>query len=155
MKVTGLDGLVKRYGNQTSVSVPVRRAMQKSVLHLSMLAKEQVPVDTGRLRASITTAVDNTPGTPKWGKVGANEKYAPFVEFGTRPHWPPLRALQPWARRHGFPPGKPGAFLVARAIAARGTKAHPFMRPALQNGMAKVENFFRQAMTEIQVRLSG
>lgn len=43
-------------------------------------AKKLCPVDTGRLRASITTE--------KIGKaayaVGTNVEYAPYVEFGTR-----------------------------------------------------------------------
>ena len=41
-------------------------------------AKEDCPVDTGRLRASITSSV-----TGNEGKVGTNVEYAAAQEFGT------------------------------------------------------------------------
>ena len=46
-------------------------------------AKKICPVDTGRLRASITTIVEENPDITRV-KVGTNIKYAPYVEFGTR-----------------------------------------------------------------------
>lgn len=41
-------------------------------------AKEECPVDTGRLRASIGHATDETTAY-----IGTNVKYAPYVELGT------------------------------------------------------------------------
>lgn len=43
-------------------------------------AKLKCPVDTGRLRNSITHEV-NTDG--KFVRIGTNVEYAPYVEFGT------------------------------------------------------------------------
>lgn len=83
-------------------------------------------VDTGRLRASIR------PFFFQGGlaaEVGTNVKYAPFVEFGTRPHWPPKGALQRWAERHGME----SDFLIRRAIAKHGTLAHPFLFPSFED----------------------
>lgn len=45
-------------------------------------AKERTPVDTGRLRSSISGQVEGT-GTGVRGRVGTNVEYAPYVEFGT------------------------------------------------------------------------
>jgi phage gpG-like protein len=67
------------------------------------------------------------------GIVGSAVEYAPFVEFGTRPHWPPIAALETWARRHGT-----SAFVVARAIAQRGTEARNYLRDALKENASKV-----------------
>lgn len=151
----GLDQAVLRINNPALLRVPLTRAMQKSVLYLSGLAKRQAPVDTGRLRSSITTAIDPAPPFPRWGKVGTNVTYAAFAEFGTRPHWPPVGALQPWAQRHGFGEGLRADFLVRRAIARRGTRAQPYLRPALQKSMAQIRRIFAQAMLEIRASING
>lgn len=45
------------------------------------------------------------------------DRYAAFVEYGTRPHTPPVSALQGWADRHGIP-----VWLVVRKIQREGTE---------------------------------
>ena len=54
------------------------------------IAKYLVPVDTGRLRASITFVMGTLDGLPV-AEIGSNVEYAPFVEFGTR-----FMAAQPY-----------------------------------------------------------
>jgi hypothetical protein len=66
-------------------------------------------------------------------RVGSNVKYAPFQELGTRPFWPPLSALETWAKRHGT-----SAFLVARAIATRGIKAVRYLQRALEDNADRI-----------------
>jgi hypothetical protein len=79
--------------------------------------------------------------------------YDVFVEKGSRPHFPPSQALQLWVKRKLLKIGghiksgrKPKgsargrnaeaneikgiAFVVARAISRKGTKAQPFLMPA-------------------------
>lgn len=110
---------------------PVAKDLQRRVLRVHGRAARLCPVDTGRLRSSIrwTIGQDNRGLV---GIVGTDVHYAPYVHNGTRPHFPPPGAMQPWARRHGFPPGAAGAFLVARAISRRGTKPRPFLARALE-----------------------
>src|SRR5512135_1298247 len=96
---------------------PMIEAMRDSTLVVTRSARQNAPVDIGRLRASIVPEVRQRDRIVV-GIVGSNVVYAPYQEFGTRPHWPPLAALEVWARRHGLT-----AFLVARAISRRGTKA--------------------------------
>jgi hypothetical protein len=82
--------------------------------------------------------------------VEANADYASFIEFGTRPHFPPVDALRDWAAK--FLGDERLAFLVARAISRRGTLAHPFLGPALIANMP----VFVQAMTAaVQRGLAG
>lgn len=58
------------------------QAMRKATLIVQRTAKRKVPVDTGRLRASITPEVRKT--QTSWvGVVGSNVQYAPYVELGT------------------------------------------------------------------------
>jgi HK97 gp10 family phage protein len=105
-------------------------------------AKINAPVDTGRLRASITPEVRR--GNPIEGIVGSNVDYAPYMELGTRPHWPPWGAGTPlavWAKRHGI-----SAYLVARAIAKKGTKARRFLQAAYEDNKQRVYAIFDRAV---------
>lgn len=60
-------------------------------------AKRKCPVDTGRLRNSITHTVD---GTMLEAYIGTNVEYAPHVELGTR-HQDAQPFLRPAAQDHG------------------------------------------------------
>lgn len=155
IKIQGLQELITKLDANALLGPPLRIAFQRSALMLESMAKQITPVDTGRLRSSITHSIDSRP-VPLWGQTGTKTYYAPFVEFGTKPHWPPLSAMQPWARRHGFPEGQTGAFLVARAIATRGTikrfgyKGAGMFKGALEAGGGKVQSMFDRAAREIE-----
>ena len=56
----------------------LQQDIEKAALTLERNAKQKCPVDTGKLRASITTEVGNLEA-----EVGTNVEYAPCVEFGT------------------------------------------------------------------------
>lgn len=80
----------------------------------------------GRLRRSINADIeDNHRGLQASIQPhGEPRTYAPHVEFGTKPHFPPLEALATWARMHGTTP-----YVVARGIAKHGTEGrHMFER---------------------------
>jgi hypothetical protein len=89
--------------------------------------------------------------------VGPNVYYGAYVEYGTKPHWPPISAILAWVKRKGIGAtrmvsraGAYGAvthkavrsrgkridvaqrqvaFLIARAISRRGTRPHPYLIP--------------------------
>ena len=122
---------------------PMLEAMRDATLIVQRSAREYAPVDTGRLRASIVPEV-RMAGADVVGVVGTNVKYGPFMELGTRPHWPPLGALETWARRHGTT-----AFVVARAIARRGTKARRYLQKALQNNREAITRLLDRAVGRI------
>ena len=65
------------------------QAMKRATLIAERSAKQFAPVDTGRLRASITPDI-LTRGIEVVGVVGSNVEYAPYQEFGT---WP-LKGIQ-------------------------------------------------------------
>ena len=124
---------------------PIRDFLWRSALTVEARAKQNAPVDTNRLRNSIRPTIE-----PTRAMIGPHTSYAAFVEFGTRPHWAPRGALQPWARRHGFPAGAAGDDLVRRAIARRGTRAQPYMQPALEDSRADIEAFLSDAGRDIE-----
>jgi len=59
------------------------------------------------------------------------DKYAVYVEHGTKPHTPPASALQGWADRHGIP-----VWAVIRKIQREGTEARHMWR----DGFIDLEN---------------
>src|SRR5262245_5044325 len=93
---------------------------------------------TGAMYAGIQ--VSSSPGGLVF-TVGCKEKYAPYVELGTRPHWPPLDAIREWCRVRGIP--ETAAFPIARAIARRGLPERPFLYPAFYQGMREHVNRVR------------
>jgi glycyl-tRNA synthetase beta subunit len=135
---------------------------ERSAFFLLSQAKRYAPVDTGRLRSDLHLAVQ-LKGIDSTAEVGTEVKYAPAVEFGTKPHFPPPKALEGWVRRKGISARIAGkkrkagttanedtraAFIIARAISKKGTQAHPFLQPAkedLEKDMDRrlVESFLR------------
>ncbi len=154
IEITGLRELLARSTSPQLVGQSVRQMLYRSTITVEGRAKRGAPVDTGRLRASIHHRVD-TRAIPRWGIVGPTVEYARDVEFGTPPHWPPKGSLQPWASRHGFPRGEQGDYLVRRAISRRGTRAQPFMRPALRESLPDIARFVRAAGLRMELVWSG
>ena len=71
-------------------------ALEEIGLTAEGYAKRACPVDTGRLRNSITHIVDEA---GKCAIIGTNVEYAPYVELGTR-HQKPQPYLKPAAEDH-------------------------------------------------------
>jgi HK97 gp10 family phage protein len=101
--------------------------------------------DTGGLHDSIKVTV-----SPQGLSVGvaSTSRHAPYVEFGTRPHFPPLEPIRQWCISRGLPAS--AAFPVARKIAERGTPERPFLYPAFKVGMrhhvANIRKYYKLAM---------
>lgn len=57
-------------------------ALTRTAIRVVNAARELCPVDTGRLRSSVTF-VPGRDGIGFYVDVGTNVAYAPFVEFGT------------------------------------------------------------------------
>jgi len=107
--------------------------MQRAGLLITRSAKVYSPVDMDKLRASIAPTIRiEREGVVL--AVGSPVKYAPYMELGTKPHWPPPGALAVWARRHNI-----SEFLVRRAIARRGTAPRKY----LERGFKDNENEVR------------
>ena len=73
-------------------SGPVGRELTRRTIKVDRAAKDRCPVDTGRLRSSITWRLGRD-SQGLLGIVGTNVTYAPYVEFGTA-----RTAAQPYLR---------------------------------------------------------
>lgn len=154
VQVKGLESL--KILDPVKARKAIERGMKRSVLVGERQVKLETPVDTGRLRASVTNDVRQQ-GNDIVGVLGSNVHYAPSMEYGTGTqsdgtggggvHFPPAGALEEWAQRHGF--GKGGGFLVARAIGSRGgLKPRRMFRKVLES-----RHFGNVTMTNIEREL--
>ena len=122
---------------------PLLNGMRQSVLIVQREAKIEAPVDTGRLRASIVPEVTRR-GNTVVGIVGSNVEYAPYVEFGTRPHWPPPGALEVWARRHGM-----SEFAIRRKIAMYGTEGKRYLQGSFEKCREQVAQLIGKVVASV------
>ena len=96
-------------------------SLQRSAVYAQRMFRTNITdngsVHTGELRRSVEFKFEN--------KLAVNirpmAKYAPFVEYGTRPHWTSVRNLERWAKFRGI-----NAYALQRSIAMHGTKPHPY-----------------------------
>ncbi len=146
IQVTGWDELVKKVNDPALLGEPMRGFFNNSTLTIQRNVQTLTPVDTGRLRASVTSLVDTAP-LPQYGEVGTNVFYGPFVENGNRPHYPLTGAMTGWAARPGM-----NVYALVRAIGRRGTRARRMFQQGAQQSMAAIEGYLRQAASEIEDR---
>jgi len=143
-----IAGLVKLEQEMDKIAAdlhgePFLKAMRSAAMLVANDAKKNAPVDVGRLRASITPTV-RVQGTAVLGVVGSNVVHSAPVEYGSVPHWPPIRALETWSRRHGI-----DTFLVARKIATKGIKEVRFLRNAMESNKDAIVDLLGNAVKRI------
>lgn len=71
--------------------------------------------------------------------VGFAAEYAPYIDGGTQPHFPPVEPLILWARRKlrlSQQEAVRAGWSIARRIASRGTDPKPFFRNAVDSTKA-------------------
>lgn len=149
VKLIGFKEFAKSLGASNSlIEKHGRDAILDSIAKIDSTAKANVTVDTGKLKKSIKHNLKRTSG-----EVVVDSKYGAAIEFGTRPHFPPVAPLEAWAKRKL---GRSGlGFVVARKIAQKGTKAQPFFNPAINDSIIFLENRFRSALEAIIGKLTS
>lgn len=101
LTASDISGLVEvRADNREAIANAIDRALVAALEEIGLAAegyaKRACPVDTGRLRNSITHLVDEG---GKCAVIGTNVEYAPYVELGTR-RQKPQPYLKPAAEDH-------------------------------------------------------
>ncbi len=109
MSVIGMKALnskLRKTGNVRTGRHPAMKAIAKAAYTFERQVKKWSPVDTGRMRSSITTHVNNP---AMFAQVMTNVRYAPFVELsggtprgvGRIPFWDPSwKAVQGKIRKY-------------------------------------------------------
>lgn len=129
------------------ISFDLPSTMRRMVLILERQAKREAPVDTGTLRRSITSDVQD--GGHR-GVVGTNVAYALAVHQGSRPHViVPRRAVV-----LAFP-GSGGRTVFARRVNHPGTRANPFMKRAMEKAAPEIQEAGWEVLVRVAEGLSG
>lgn len=112
-----------------------------------------------RRNKSVATSLLINSGAVKEGKdneilAGFPTIYAYYVEFGRRAgKWPPFRYIYEWVRvRHMAADDKEArsiAFLIQRSIGTKGTKPHPFLRPAFEKNRSLLKQIMIKGANKI------
>lgn len=152
--VTGIPELQRDLGRlEGTLRAGLTTELGRAATRIQSQAKADAPIDMGALRDSIRTEVDEREAS---ASVGSDAHYARFIEFGTGPMgknshldalaeqarvelgyeygpkggFPPIPVMEAWCQRHGIP--VEAAFAIALTIRRRGTRAQPFLYPAVE-----------------------
>ena len=98
----------------------VQKVLNNTGFKIETKAKGNVPVDTGHLRRGITTKIGNMEVTVHTSNI----KYAPMVEYGTKPHI--IKAKNKKALYWK------GASHPVKSVRHPGSKAKPYLIPAFE-----------------------
>ena len=135
------------------------QAMDESLIALQGSVQQFTPQGATELLApSIIAQPAEALADQVIGVVGTSLNYAQAVEFGTKPHFPPVEALEAWVEKRLGAKGKEIrsiAFLVARKIAAHGTPAFGMFHRGLAAQKAAIANAFEDARQRIVQRLAA
>lgn len=123
IKFEGLEELLDRL-DKIDDEARVNEALGKCCAVVERAAKQLAPKDTGGLRGSITSRVEN-----KQGIIFTPLEYAPYVEFGTGLFAEAGGRLDvPWNYQDD----------EGNWVSTSGQKPQPFMRPALDQSRQQI-----------------
>lgn len=138
VQVEGLDALIDAMtAAGANVHPLINKAVQASILHVQVLAREKAPHRTGTLQRSILPETHDM-----YSELKVNEKYGLWIEEGTGPHdiYPKNKKALMW----------PGAPHPMRVVHHPGTAAHPFFQPAIEES----EEFMQQQFDAVYTTLA-
>ncbi|SDD56114.1 hypothetical protein SAMN05192589_107116 [Paracidovorax valerianellae] len=158
LTLAGLDALQRGFEQAPDATRrELLAGMTEGTLLVEREVKDRLPRVTGMTAASVASDAFATP-VGVIGTVGSSQPSATFLELGTRPHMPPVEALIPWVRAVLGVDRKRErsvAFLVARKIARKGTKAKPHFADAIAATESQVLRALEDAAGRVAVLLAG
>ena len=141
------NDMAKRYAGATPI---IEQELWKGMTRISYVgfnhAVRVVPVDKGRLKDNMSRDVKRE-GKDIIAIVGNNTAYAKPVEFGSDPH-----IIRPKNKRALY---WEGAKHPWASVKHPGTKAQPYLRPALQVMKAQSKGILADAMRRALARIGG
>ncbi len=158
MPIKGFQEFKKRFGTLADKLVDAMDNSAKDAAYLAVREmkknlKEEKSIYTGRLWDSIQAERFR----PMLWAVGSNAKYMWYVEYGTRPHRPPLKPIWEWVRLKNKMYGEKGAqraYPIARAVQAiieqKGTQPHPFIRPAYEKVQQEIKKIAMKHLSKLK-----
>ncbi len=144
IEIQGLSQLTARFAEAPAIVAPIlQRALSASQAILAKhTTKETVPWRTGFL--TQTFKAELTAGMLRWFPTAS---YAPFVEFGTKPHMivPKDKQALYW----------PGAAHPVRSVNHPGTKPNQFMERIVDASKDEINAQFGSALQQITAAMAA
>lgn len=134
-RIEGLEAITERLENMAEAG-PLEAAMQKCCALVERSAKQKAPKDTGALRNSISSKVENIDGAIV-GVVFTPLEYAPYVEYGTGLFAENGGRRTPWIYEDEE---------TGEKIFTRGQHPQPFLRPALNENREKIIELLKRSV---------
>lgn len=132
------------------------RATTEADMLLEREVKDLTPTATGLSRASIISR-EQTIESGALGVVGTTLPHVAYVELGTKPHFPPVQAIEDWVRvKFGYSDEKKiaaAALAIARKIAVRGTLGVGMFHRTWARHQPQVVAIYERAVERIAQRL--
>lgn len=147
VKIVGEEDFVKFFKEMPDrIGREMADALNLSANQLRDNSAKNAPYGvTGNLKGSLH--VEHATPIKLEARVGTDIVYGRPVEYGTRPHFPPIRALKLWARK------KLGnenlAYAVARKIALRGTRPKYYMRDATVDLKSIIDSYLQRMVDRL------
>ena len=133
IEIEGLDEVLNEL-DKLDETVDLTQALGKACALVERTAKQLAPKDSGELRRSITSKVENNVGI-----VSTPLEYAPYVEFGTGLFAEGGgRSDVPWCYQDD----------KGDWHSTSGQKPQPFMRPALNQNRERIIEILKEAMKQ-------
>lgn len=134
LKIEGLSELYEGFKDAGAHFESImQQAMVRATTKIQNEARENIRRNGTTYQGNLAKNTRRRdPVTASRGVVAVSEEYGGAVEFGRRPgKRPPAAPLERWA---AIKLGAPGAgFAIAKKIGERGTKAQPFLEPAMRD----------------------
>jgi HK97 gp10 family phage protein len=153
IEVKGLDELMlvaEKYPNISEKHI--NKAINRSLIRIQDQAKKNAPSgDSQQLRQNWKITMGRFAGSLQSGAKNGGYSYGLAIEFGTRPHYIPVKnnpMFQLWATRRGLNP-----YAVSKSISKKGTKAKPFFQPSIDSQKSKIDEEFNKAMDNLMKEL--
>ncbi len=132
-------------------------ALEETLMLLEAEVVRRTPIGAMEiLSKSIAAGPVEQAGGGFKGMVGTAMLYGEPVEYGTKPHWPPIGPMIPWVIRklHVKKEDASGvAFLIARKISRSGTKGAHMFENALKENQGRIKDIFERIGYQIATRL--
>ena len=135
IEIEGISKVLKRL-EKLSNTENIEKAMGKACAVVEAAAKQNAPKDTGALRNSITSKVENRNRHIE-GVIFTPLEYAPYIEYGTGLFAESGgRKDVPWNYQDD----------KGEWHSTSGIKPHPFMRPAVEDNRNRIIEVLREGI---------
>ena len=152
-----LEALTRSYPEASAKAV--RGRLTEALLLLEAAIKRITPEGAGPIHIRDTIFQEiNLRGEAFWGLVGTPAIYGEPLEYGTKPHFPPVAPILFWVEKKLGLMGKEAksaAFCIARAISKRGTKGQHMFGLGFEQNESRVTSILEQIPEDIVKAVSA